>query len=313
MFQKQIPLAIFAFFVFFSACEKAIDYNSADIPSNFTPLAAPKMGEGYQIHLPAFPVPAQFERELYVRLPLNNPTEIFATGFEVKMRPGSHHFILYNFDKPNSPDMPEMGVIRDQNLANGDFGLLSTTTIEFPLFQAAAAEFRVDLPAGYAFKVPANSSFDANPHYFNKTDATRFGEVYANIYTKPAAEISTLCDVIYNQPDILKVNPNATTVVTTDYPTLKEKHIVLLTSHYHKRGKKFEIKIIGGPRDGQQIYYSEDYEHPLWKTFQPELVLQPGENLRTTVTYENETSRTIPFGVTSEDEMNIMIDFSYEK
>jgi Copper type II ascorbate-dependent monooxygenase, C-terminal domain len=313
MFQKYFPIAVLATFITFSACEKAMEYNTADIPTNFTPLAAPKTGEGYQLHLPAFPVPAQFERELYVRLPLNNPTEILATGFEVKMRPGSHHFILYNFDKPNSPDMPEIGVIRDQNLANGDFNLTSVTTSNLPLFQAAAAEFRIDLPAGYAFKVPANASFDANPHYFNKTDATRFGEVYANIYTKPAAEITTLCNVVYNQPEALSVKPNTTTVLKHDYIVKKETHYVMLTSHYHKRGKKFEIQIIGGPRDGEQIYYSEDYEHPLWKTFQPELVLQPGEGLRTTVTYENETSRTIPFGVTSEDEMNIMIDFSYEK
>jgi hypothetical protein len=297
----------------FTACEKAIDYNVADIPENFTPLAKPAAGEGYQIHLPAFPIPAQFEREFYCRMPLNNPEEILATGFEVKMRPGSHHIILYNFENPNDPLMPAIGEIRDQNLPNGNFNPTSVVTNEFPLFQAASSDFRLDLPPGYAFKVPKNASFDLNPHYFNKTDETRFGEIYANIYGTPADNVNQLCDVEYLQPDDLSIKPNATTEVVTDYMYKKETHYVMLTSHYHKRGKKFRINIIGGPRDGEEVYYSEDYEHPLWKSFQPELVLQPGEGLRTTATFVNETNRTIPFGVTTEDEMNIMIGFKYEK
>jgi Copper type II ascorbate-dependent monooxygenase, C-terminal domain len=296
-----------------TACEKPIEYNVADIPENFTPLAAPKTGEGFQIHLPPFPIPANFEREFFCRMPLNNPEEFLATGFEAKMRPGSHHMLLYNFEDPNDPLIPKIGVIRDQNMPNGNLNPFSVLTTEFPLFQALSAEFRFDLPPGYAFKVPKNASFDMNPHYFNKTDETRFGEVYANIYQKPDVAVDHLCDVLYSQPEELSIKPKATTEVVTDYKYEKETHFVTITSHYHKRGKKFKVNIIGGPRDGEEIYYSEDYEHPLWKTFQPELILQPGEGLRTTATYVNETDRTIPFGVTSEDEMNIMISFQYDK
>jgi hypothetical protein len=308
-------LFLFAFSaLIITACEKPIEYSIDEIPENFTPLAAPKTGEGYQIHLPVFPIPANFEREFYCRMPLNNPEEFLATGFEVKMRPGSHHIILYNFADFNDPLLPEIGEIRDQNLPNGNFNPTVVTSNVYPLFQAASAEFRLDLPPGYAFKVPKNANFDLNPHYFNKTDKTRFGEVYANIYQTPNVAVNQLCDVVYQQPEEeLIIKPNATTEVVTDYKYEKETHFVMLTSHYHKRGKKFRINITGGDRDGQEVYYSEDYEHPLWKSFQPELVLKSGEGLRTTVTYVNESNRTIPFGVTSEDEMNIMIGFQYEK
>jgi hypothetical protein len=292
-------------------CEKTIDYNPADIPNNFTPLAAP--ADGYQMHLPAFPIPPQFEREFYVRLPLNNPKEFYGSGFEVKMRPGTHHLILYNFDDPKSPFLPPLGVIRDQNLTNNTLSISNLPVLSLPLFQAASGDFRIDLPKGYGFKVPANSSYDMNSHYFNKSDATRYGEIYANIYETPAADIKQELKVEYFQPVDLAIKPRATTVVKTDYMYTKETHFVMLTSHYHKRGKKFTISIKGGPRDGQEVYYSEDYEHPLWKTFQPELVLQPGEGLHTEATFVNETDRTIPFGVTSEDEMNFMIGFYYQK
>jgi hypothetical protein len=298
----------------FTACEKAIEYNVADIPEDFTPLAKPAAGEGYQLHLPAFPIPANFEREFFCRMPLNNPEEFLATGFEVKMRPGSHHLILYNFEDINDPLAPKTGEIRDQNLPNGNYNPTAVTTAEFPLFQSASTEFRLDLPLGYAFKVPKNANFDVNPHYFNKTDKIRFGEVYANIYQTPNIAVNQICDVEYQSPQgVFNIAPNDTTVVVTDFKYEKETHYIMLTSHYHKRGKAFKINIIGGPRDGQEVYYSEDYEHPLWKTFQPELVMQPGESLRTTVTYVNETNRNIPWGVTSEDEMDIMIGFKYEK
>jgi hypothetical protein len=307
-------LFLFAFsMLVIAACEKPIEYNVADIPDNFTPLEKPEAGKGYQMHMPVFPIPAQFEREFYCRLALNNPTEILASGFEVKMRPGSHHLILYNFDNQSDPFLAPLGIIRDQNMANGNLGLYTRLAASFPLFQAASSDFRIDLPPGYAFTVPKEASFDLNSHYFNKTDETRFGEIYANIYEVKPANVSQLCTVSYDQPEELSIKPNDTTVVVTDYPHTKETHYVMLTSHYHKRGKQFKINILGGPRDGQEVYYSEDYEHPLWKTFQPELVLLPGETLRTTATFVNETNRTIPFGVTSEDEMNIMIGFKYEK
>jgi Copper type II ascorbate-dependent monooxygenase, C-terminal domain len=314
MTQKQ---SFFLLFILlgsvFSACEKTIDYNPKEIPDNFVPPAAPAPGAGYQMHMPAFPIPPQFEREFFCRLPLNNPEDLYATGFEVKMRPGTHHLILYNFKNQNDPNLPPMGVLRDQNLANGDIGIRANVVNSAPLFQATGSDSRIDLPPGYAFKIPKNASFDLNSHYFNKTDVLRYGEVYANIYGVPQAQVKHLCEVAYKEPEELLIKPKDTTVVVTDFMAEKETHYVMLTSHYHKRGKKFEVRIVGGPRNGEQVYYSEDYEHPLWKTFQPELVLKPGEGLRTIVTYENETNRSIPFGVTSEDEMNIMIGFYYEK
>jgi Copper type II ascorbate-dependent monooxygenase, C-terminal domain len=298
--------------VFLSSCEKTFDsYNVADVPTDFTPLAKPKAGLGYQVHIAPFPVQAKFEREFYVRKDLGNTEEVYLNGFEMKARPGTHHMIAYSFGKEDV--LPQANVIYDQNMPNNTAALRSGKSTGGPLFQSPAAEYKFTLPDGYAVKTAANTSFYMNSHYFNSTDRTRFGELYVNFYTTPKAQVKQELDVEYWEPGEITLPPNQTTTMKTDYIMKKETVIPLLLSHYHKRGKKFEVRIKGGVRDGELIYTSEDYEHPVVKTFSPALVLKAGEGLTTNVTYENNTNRTLKFGITSEDEMNILIGFKFER
>jgi hypothetical protein len=47
------------------------------------------------------------------------------------------------------------------------------------------------------------------------------------------------------------------------------------------------------------------------QTFATPIVLQPGQGLTSEVTYNNTTSKTVGFGLTSEDEMNIIFGYWY--
>lgn len=75
--------------------------------------------------------------------------------------------------------------------------------------------------------------------------------------------------------------------------------------------KKFVIKIFGGPRNGEIIYTNTDWEHPLVKSYTTPIVLQPGEGLTSEVTYYNTSSVAVGFGLTSQDEMNIIFGYYY--
>lgn len=92
----------------------------------------------------------------------------------------------------------------------------------------------------------------------------------------------------------------------------KPGNIVMLTSHNHKMGEKFIIRIKGGTRDGQAIYESTDWEHPLVKNFTPALELKKGEGLTSEITYYNSSDKVVRFGLTSEDEMGIIFGYYYE-
>jgi Copper type II ascorbate-dependent monooxygenase, C-terminal domain len=299
--------------LFLSSCEKTFDtYNVSEIPTDFAPLAKPAAGKGYQIHIDPFPVQANFEREFYVRKDVGNTEEVYLNGFEMKARPGTHHMIAYSF-KPDDV-LPPVNVMYDQNMPNNTIALRSGKTTGGPLFQSPAADWKFQLPEGYAVKIAPNASFLMNSHYFNSTAKTRFGEIYANFNTVPKDQAKQILDVeYYEAQDQLSLPPNQKTTIVTDYVMKKETVIPLIISHYHKRGEKFEVRIKGGTRNGELIYSSEDYEHPLVKTFSPALVLKVGEGLTTNVSYNNTSNRTIKFGVTSEDEMNILIAFKYER
>ena len=85
--------------------------------------------------------------------------------------------------------------------------------------------------------------------------------------------------------------------------------VFLLTSHMHEHGERFVIRIVGGPRNGEIVYQTESWSHPEIVTYQPAIVLNAGEGLRSEVTYDNTTDQTIRFGLTSEDEMGIIFGY----
>ncbi len=85
--------------------------------------------------------------------------------------------------------------------------------------------------------------------------------------------------------------------------------IIALTSHTHQLGEKFVIRISGGIRNGEIVYTNLDWHHPQFKSYNPPIVLQPGEGLISEITYFNSKDKSVRFGLTSEDEMGIIFGF----
>lgn len=104
---------------------------------------------------------------------------------------------------------------------------------------------------------------------------------------------------------------NTTKTITTDFTFTKPVTVITLTSHFHKLGQKFQIKILGGARNGEIVYENTDWEHPLVINFTTPIQLKAGEGLTSVVTYNNTTTKTVNFGLTSEDEMNIIFGYYY--
>jgi hypothetical protein len=306
---KAAILFYLTFSLLIISCEKPIEYDVADIPNDFAPL--PKPTQGLQIHVPPFPVPANFEREWYMRMKLGNKEKIYVTAFEAKMRPGTHHFIAYPFENENDPNNPPIGIMRDQNLKNGKLNLNSNNNMLGFVLETTAPEYRIDIPAGYAIPFESGATLDFNSHYFNKRKTTIFGEVYMNLETKTKDQIKGELEFFTtDNADILEIPANTTKVIEHTEIMDKKREIVVLTSHCHKRGKKFDIYLVGGPNDGKLLYSTNDYQHPEIKYYDKPLVIEKGQGLKSVITYVNETNRDISFGVTSEDEMGIVFAYS---
>ncbi|MEM6801955.1 MAG: hypothetical protein AAF696_11165, partial [Bacteroidota bacterium] len=299
-------LSCILFFSLTLSCERTFSYDPEDIPP-FEGLSAPEPGKGYQIHVPPFPVPAQYEREIYIRMDVGNEEDIYVNTFNVLCRPGTHHMIAYGYRNENNPEHPAIGVMRDQNLPDGRANFNLTMGSGAMYCGAQEDAFDLQLPPGIAMKIPAGATIDVNSHYFNFTDEVLFGEVFLNMITIPADSVKEVLkiDDISNINELFLPPQKATTIVHREIFG-RNTQIRQMFAHMHKRGYKFEVSKFGGQQHGDLLYVSLDYRHPPYKFFDPPLEIKAGEGLITKVYYNNETDREISFGVTSEDEMGIL-------
>lgn len=290
-------------------------------PTDFSALDSPvKEGKtGFQLKVDRFIVPPNFEREIFVRRLLNNTEPIFVSRIKLKSRSNSHHLVVYDFR--SKLILPNMDEIRD--LRNTDNSLNINTVIQMSnhIFLGGGTDPNSDysFPEGTALKLLANSSVDLNPHYFNKTKDNLYGENYVNLYTIPQSQVKNVVSMIDFNNSNFTLPPNQTTVITKDFFSFdgfvkgsgKSVMIVSLTSHTHERGKLFQIKIKGGARDGEIIYEDNDWAHPKVINYAKPIALKEGEGLTSVVTYVNNTNKPLSFGLTSEDEMDIIFGYYY--
>ncbi|MCU0339996.1 MAG: hypothetical protein MUE30_08930 [Spirosomaceae bacterium] len=281
----------------------------------FTPLELPKVGEGIQMKLAPFTIQPNFERELFQRQAIGNSTDMYVNRIEIKMRPGSHHFILYSYRDPKAAFMPALNQVRDLRNPDGSLNILTVASMSNHVFWAGTQTSYYDykLPEGTALLIPAGETFDLNAHNVNKTTTPTTGEVYANLYTIPKSKVVNVLKALDLGNTNITLPPNQRTTLTKSFTFNTKTTVLMLTSHVHKLGEKFVIKINGGPRNGQVVYESTDWENPLIKDFPTPLVFNKGEGLTSEITYNNTTTKTVKFGLTSEDEMGIIFGYYYEE
>ena len=283
--------------------------DSTACQEDITPLPLP--AQGFQLKIDLFSIPKNFEREIFIRRNTPNITPVYVNRLEMKGRSNSHHLVVYSYR--NSSLLPQADQIRDLRNADGSLNLFTSATMQNHVFFGGGTDVNSDftLPAGVAMKIDPATPLDLNAHYFNKTNYTLQGENYVNFHTIPESSVQFVAKTLdLNNLDI-QIPAGQTKTFTKTFTVNTLTRIVMLTSHFHKLGQKFVIKIAGGARNGEIVYTNTDWEHPLLKSFTTPIVLQPGEGLTSEVTYTNNTSKAVGFGLTSEDEMNIIFGYWY--
>jgi hypothetical protein len=71
------------------------------------------------------------------------------------------------------------------------------------------------------------------------------------------------------------------------------------------------VRIAGGPRHDELVYFARDWQHPPILHLDPPIDLDAGQGLKLLVTYDNDTDRTLRFGLLSVDEMMILFGYYY--
>lgn len=278
----------------------------------FEPLPAPVAGTGFQLTTNKFDVAPNFEREIFIRRPVGNTETVYVNRYEIKMRTNSHHLVAYSYR--DNTNLPPMNVVRDLRNPDNSLNLLTVLSMSNHVYVAGTQEPYLNyvFPEGTAMIVPANLTLDMNSHYVNKTTGIIPGEAYMNLYTVPASKVVNVVRPLDLGNQSLNIPAKSRVTLTKSFTFDQPRKILTLTSHCHKTGEKFVIKIKGGSRDGEIIYTSTDWEHPEIITYTTPITLQKGEGLTSEITYNNTSAKAISFGLTSEDEMGIIFGYYYD-
>jgi hypothetical protein len=284
----------------------------------FVPLAAPAVGTGYQLHVDSFAVKSNFERELFVYRPLQNPAPIYVNRIQTSMRSMSH-FVLYANDKSTVPALfapacvPPANTVRDIRNSDGSMNIANMLPMACHVFLGGAMTPTSDyrFPEGVALQMPASMSIDMNVHYVNRTTSEIPGEAYANLYVTPPAEVKKVAHSLNWSNEAISLPPRRSTTMERTFLVNERTTIFMLTSHMHMLGTQFDIRIVGGPRDGELVYTNTDWEHPQQLSFKEPIVLEKGQGLKSVITWNNYMDHTVSFGLQSTDEMGIIFGYYY--
>jgi len=277
----------------------------------FVPMTAPAATEGFQLAINTFTVSPKTEREVFVNRISPNTSTVYVNKIMMQGRPNSHHFVLYGFQ--NNTLLPPANQLRDLYNSNGTLDITTFGQMQNHIFLGGGTDVNTTytFPPGVALKIPPATALDLNAHYFNLQNTNLLGENYINLYTVSQANVLKEAQSINFANYNFSIPANSRKTITTNFTFDKEVTVITLTSHFHKLGEKFQIKVLGGPRNGEVVYENTDWQHPLVINLDKPIQLKAGEGLTSVVTYSNTTTKTVNFGLTSEDEMNIIFGYYY--
>ncbi len=276
------------------------------------PPAPPAEGEGFQIHMGPFFLPAssldnRSETELFTKWDTQMPEAFEINGFELFMG-SSHHFIVYYCEGTFCDFMP--------------YGLRDNGIPISRQWASAQSAKEVQLPEGTAFKFGANEVMDLNSHYINFSFSAPLAcEVYMNVYTQPDG---TAAQEMFNELLInfdFSIPPTGDTIVSEKPYTdnIGDIHVWRMSSHTHEKGVDFDIwqRNPDGSKgeylfDAQSYngvpgceYIAYDYSHPPERFFAPFLDLNMSDGIIHKAQWVNNSNQTAQWGDLSTDEMMI--------
>ena len=281
---------------------------------------------GLQIHLEPFQIAPRSEREIFSfasRPFRDHPTpNVDVERIDIHMTESSHHFILYEWVGGGNP---APGLRPAQSVVD----ILTSRRL---VVGAQQSFFTIVFPEGVGFRFSRNTSFDLNSHYLNLSGGeVLLGEVYINFFFAEPGELRRPVKQIFDINTRINVPPGQTRTTTEDFPSLSQAiqdpigangrlsrriEIHSLSSHMHRHGVRFTATLLRNrrPVDDGVVYDNFSWDDPEYRIFDPPLRLEPGEGLRYAVTHTyddppNPGASPLTFGVTSEDEMAILLGY----
>ena len=256
------------------ADEKLLDDITRFEPPAFQPLAPP--ADGIQFHLGPFEVAPNYEREFFYFAPVGTQEDLIVDQIEISMRPSSHHFIMYTYQGSTpSSALPSFDTYRDLRDANNAWIWENLTALQYHNFVAGTQWplMNYTFPPGIGVRIPHFGGLDLNSHYVNRTNTALEGEIYANLHYADPAGLDHVASILWLNHDQFRLPARQVTTLERTFTFSQRTNIIQLFSHAHEHMEEFRAYIVGGPRNGELVYFTLDWEHPPILELNPALTL----------------------------------------
>jgi len=190
---------------------------------------------------------------IFVKTP--NDVEVFHAEYHGRMRPGSHHLLVFTRSSPMAdsvaPEACNQGT--DSAMILG----AQTPTIDIDNTRGAAPENE-----GTAQRLAPHAQAVIQVHYLNTSSKPMLREAWANVIYRDPSTVKTLTDPIFFLAGIgANIRPGTTHISRGQATASREMRLISATGHYHAHTVRFSAwSVIGGERN--QILEDYDWHEP---------------------------------------------------
>jgi hypothetical protein len=243
-------------------------------------LAAPPSGQGVQLKIAPFAVPANTEiqscyffqvsaLEAAAGLPTDQPIEVHRV--EAVQTAGSHHMNLFRVAGAATMLDPTMGTVTGVNGQGQCFN--SANWANWPLIAntQAAGDQDWSYPDGVANELDPTDWLMLQSHYVNAAtqQTPGGGQVAVNLWTIPKEQVTAQLGTLFATDQNIRIcqsNPTPTFSQGCQIHSTTPVTIIGANGHFHSRGKEFDMYLWDGTSTttptSAPFYKSDDWSEP---------------------------------------------------
>jgi hypothetical protein len=235
---------------------------------------------------------------------LHNTTDLWVNAV-VLDNDGGYHHSNWTFVHENVYNVPDSAWDCSTNGFSETAGALSGGVL---YAQSTQAKHEVQqFPPGVALRVPAFSRIIGSTHLLNASGGPLTTDLRMQIQAIPAASVVTDLKFLRMQYHDLHIpaQSQAEFSMSCDFATPYQQmvgtpfdmKVYYILPHYHSLGTRLDVKLFGGPQDGQVIFQHFGYDgQPGGRTYNPPIDVSGTGAVGLTMTCAFDNPRDVPVG-----------------
>jgi hypothetical protein len=277
-------------------------------PARYLGLEVPAPGKGFQVRSAGTTIRSGEDVEYCEigQFPGDPSTTYYVTAIEFANGAGSHHLVMDAaiWDGPAEAELAMRALGQPVECLGSQFsygeGFEGIGAIPRPYA-------KMEFPAGVGRLYRGGQRFTFNYHYFNSGTEDIEARSAANFYLAEATEIEHVARMFSFDNRTINTPPRQSASFSGECAFTEDVMVSSLMRHTHRWGTDYSVWFAGGPRAGEQLWTSSDWQHDVDFRFPEPVLMKAGEGFRFQCGYQNPEDRSLRYGPNATDEMCMLL------